>query len=344
MRLACPGLLNPVLQSTWSVQCTHPLHMGPEGGKITAFLENQSRIRSHRARLAGARGLQSRRFLSPLGLGPGTSRQGAASRQGPPRRSFSGSQARERASSQPASRPPPLGGAAGLCSARPRRPAPPPPNSGARARDPFGSGARARQGRPCPRAAAAAAAARGAQRAGSAHAGDPAHARRERVARRTRVDTGPARPRAPERGRAPRPPAPGARGPPLPHRRAGAREPGDVLGAGDAPGGRGPARRPRPRPPPWGAAPRGRGPSPPAPARALTRRRRRHRRATRRPRRAALRPRFRRPRCERDRLFCSQLPGRHLTFNPRSQWAPSAPLARLGAAALARPGRLAGRP
>lgn len=38
-------------------------------------------------------------------------------------------------------------------------------------------------------------------------------------------------------------------------------------------------------------------------------------------------PRFRRRRSKTDRIFPSQLPGRHLTFNPHSQWVPNAHLA-----------------
>lgn len=170
-------------------------------------------------------------------------------------------------------------------------------------------------------------------RTGNAHVGGHAH-REGRTARARPCINRSEHARAPVRVRAPRPPESPTCLSYTPQG-AGAREPRDILHSGAAPrslGPRGsgppaPARRcvgwarclrpvgsPHPCPhcsphPATSSSPPPPPPLyPPAPP---------HRWG----------PRFRRRRSKIDRIFPSQLPGRHLTFNPHSQWVPNAPLA-----------------
>lgn len=146
--------------------------------------------------------------------------------------------------------------------------------------------------------------------------------------------------RASARTRAPRPPKPQAR--PSPTRGAEAREPRDVLRTEAAPRSPGPS-----------------GSGPPAPARRCVRwaccprptdllHSRPHQSphpATSPPPLPPLYPpaplhrpgpRFCRRCSKTDRIFSSQLPGRHLTFNPHGQWEPNTSLARVEASDPAR--------
>lgn len=279
---------------------TQPAH----GPRVAAFFEENEHSRSP-LRLCGA----ASQTVKPVGFSRAV--RGRHQRRKGPTRNL------PHTASLPPAAPPRRRGV--LCALA----AAPPPNS--RARDPnpgvADRRAHASESRSCPRAAAP-----GTEISGPGTR-TPAATRIERSARRARAPARinrPGRARVSRRVRAPRPPSLRPAPPPLKGR--GHASPETFSAPGPPRGLLGPAAAARPPPPAvvWGG-PAVSGLQPrriPSPTGSLTRRRRRRRRrrrCTRRPRRTRSGPRFCRRRSKTDRIFPSQLPGRHLTFNPHSQ-------------------------